>query len=159
MLNVDKGVFGRHSIAEECFRVMEALLPENKVLLELGSGRATNIFARLWKVYSVEHDPKWLNRAKGSMYIHAPLVDNWYDAKTLKSHLPKKYDMLLVDGPPGEYRKYLNEHLSLFKKGVIWIVDDSYREKNLIKNIEKYLGRPGEYHPEAGKEKAFTVFK
>lgn len=157
MLEVTPGIFGRHSIAEECFRVIEELLPKNKIVLELGSGRTTKILTELWTVYSVEHNSRWAYNAPNSTYIRANLVNGWYDVKVLKEKLPKEYDLLLIDGPPGDDRKHFFDHIDLFKTDIIWIIDDAVRESKLVKNIEKYLNRKAELHLEPGKGKAFAV--
>ncbi|MCB0359214.1 MAG: hypothetical protein KDD44_06250 [Bdellovibrionales bacterium] len=52
-------------------------------------------------VVSVEHDQAYINRC-GSHFIHAPIVDGWYDREILRDRLRGiEYDMLLIDGPPG----------------------------------------------------------
>jgi hypothetical protein len=129
---MEEQIFGGHSITEEMYSWITKVLPEGKTLLELGSGRATELFTQKYKVYSVEDDPYWVD-ATESTYIYAPLVnDEWYDADILKAELPEEYDLLLVDGPRTQDRRlHILKHLDLFRKDVPWIFDDVNQPKNL----------------------------
>lgn len=103
--------------------VLAALARGRRVVVECGSGRSTVVIARLLRergggsVHSLEHDPAWaqLTRmrlaAEGlaaiATMIEAPLGPHrlapagcrWYAPWAL-GELPRRIDLLLVDGPP-----------------------------------------------------------
>jgi len=135
---------GDWSITEQHLSWLSSRLPENKTILELGSGNGTYHLCVNWKVFSVEHDPRFLHRHGSSTYIHAPIVDGWYDVQVLKSQLPKHYDLLIIDGPPGTIgRTKMLEHLDLFCLDVPIMVDDTHRiaERKIATELGKLLDR------------------
>ena len=71
---------------------------KDSTILELGSGHSTKQFSEFCNVVSVEQNQNWVGKYK-STYIHAPIVNGWYDINVLKKGLPKKYDVLVIDGP------------------------------------------------------------
>jgi hypothetical protein len=111
--------------------------------LELGSGSGTRELAKHFRMYSVEHDAIYLDR-HASTYIHAPIVDDWYDARILAKQLPSSYDLLLVDGPPQQFdRRGLLRHLSLFDLKKPIVVDDVQRapERELLAALARHISR------------------
>jgi hypothetical protein len=50
------------------------MLVDGSTILELGSGWASGELSKHYRVYSVEHDEKWLD-AFDTNYIYAPLYD------------------------------------------------------------------------------------
>lgn len=117
------------SLSKELFDYIRSNLKEGKVILELGSGWSTGQLSNYYKMYSVEHDKKWLN-LYNTKYIYAPIVNNWYDCEILKKEIPNEYDLLLVDGPPEAIgRSKFLDNLDLFKPDVLIIFDDVNREK------------------------------
>jgi hypothetical protein len=137
-------------------------LPQGRVILELGSGDGTIFLCKRWKVYSVENNPRWLYHAP-SEYIFAELKDGWYDPDALREHLPKSYDLLLIDGPrspeSAPTRHNMLKHLDLFDLSVPIIVDDVNRraELELLTKLGAITGRDSEIHTH--EEKAFGVIK
>ena len=127
---------------------INTLLPSGTIL-ELGSGQGTQKLTKTHNVYSVEHDKKFLNKVETTNYIHAPLKEclvngfthtQWYDLKTL----PEKYDLVLVDGPPGNIgRSGLLNHLNMFRKDVPFIFNDAHRDSELkiIKKVSLELNK------------------
>jgi hypothetical protein len=120
--------FGDWAISKEMFDWILNNVPEGSVILELGSGEGTKELVKRYTVYSVEHDENWVGLEPKSNYIFAELVNGWYDNEVLKREIPKKYDLIIIDGPPGELRENITEHLSLFDGNTIIIVDDTNRE-------------------------------
>jgi cellulose biosynthesis protein BcsQ len=158
-VNINYDSFGGWSISKEMFNWINDNFPENSVILELGSGNGSIELVKKYKVYSVEHDEIWLNKSDEVNYIFAPLVDNWYDTKILKKNLPKKYDLLIIDGPPGWLRENIINHLYLFDKHVTIIVDDTNREidSNMSKTIaEKFKKNIFEISSD---DKKFSIIK
>jgi hypothetical protein len=133
--------FGNHSITKQTFDLIKEILPSDKIILELGSGYGTEALANYgYKLYSVEHNKGWMWKYN-SNYIHCPLTnqesksefDQWYDIDSIISELPKEYDLLLVDGPPSDFRRTnFIHHLTKFNKKAIWVFDDLQREYDLI---------------------------
>ena len=126
--------FGGWSISQELFNWILENLPEGKTILELGSGSGTVELTHHYNVYSIEHNEKWVGRAEKSTYIHAPIVEyngySWYDVEIVREQLPKEYDLILVDGPPGAIgRKGFLKNIHLFNTDVPIIIDDSNRRE------------------------------
>jgi len=131
------------SIPKELFDHIRNVLPEGKTILELGSGWASQQLSEFYTVYSVEHDRWWVNKYNTN-YIYAPIKNGWYDTKILEEQLPKTYDLILVDGPPGTIgRGGFYNNLHLFNTDAIIIFDDVNRKNDyeVMVNVEKALGR------------------
>lgn len=152
------------AISTELYQWINDNLENGKTILELGSGSGTIELSKKYKIYSIEHNEKWLEYAKGVNYIYAPIDthDNyqWYSLLALKTIKGLKYDMILVDGPPGDIgREGFLYNLHLFNTSVPIIIDDTNRtpELNLAKNIAKKLNKGMTYF--TGKEKNFIIIK
>jgi len=94
-------------------------------------------------------------------YIHAPLVDGWYDVDELQRQLPEKYSMILIDGPVYGDREKIIDNIDLFNiKDVAIVVDDTYREKerNIVNELLK-LGKKIILEGTEGDTPQFTVLK
>jgi hypothetical protein len=91
-------MFGGWSIEEQLFVWLKNNLQEKNTIIEFGSGNSTAELIKLWNVFSVEENIDWVNKYH-NQYIYAPLKDHWYDLTSLTKGLPKKYDLILVDGP------------------------------------------------------------
>lgn len=115
------------AISTELFMWMLQNIPKGSTILELGSGTGTKQLTKHYNVYSVEHDSKWLGLVPDTHYIYAPLQDDWYNVSVLEEQLPKHYDVLLIDGPPGKKRVGILDNLHLFKTDIPIIVDDTNR--------------------------------
>lgn len=105
--------FGSWSIDKIVYDWMLKNLPEGKTILELGSGNSTQILVTKWNVISVEENKDWVNKYH-EKYIHAPIKNDYYDIDILKEKLPRKYDLMLVDGPAYGNRNNMLKHLELF---------------------------------------------
>jgi hypothetical protein len=135
--------FGEWSISRELFDYIRKIVPDGKVILEFGSGWASEQLSRYYTVYSIEHDKVWLDRYD-THYIYAPIKDGWYDVKALQEKLPKAYDLILVDGPTKAIGRYgFYENLSLFNTNIPIIFDDVHRsaEYKLMVDVAKKLER------------------
>ena len=153
--------FGGSAISKELYDWIRGNLSSGTIL-EMGSGRGTKELLKSYTVYSIEHSEKWLNFAKGSNYIYAPLKQysgyQWYDIDKLKN-LPK-YDLILVDGPKeltGRWGFYKNIHL--FNTAVPIIIDDTQRpqEKLLAEVIAFEFGKKLTEHKSP--DKKFTTLE
>jgi len=131
------------SMDKEMYNWVRRNISKGSTILELGSGKSTIDLAEDYKVYSVEHDKEWLNLTDKAKYIYAPIKDSWYDTNILKEELPTKYDLIIVDGPPGYIgRMGFYHNLKLLKTKVCPILfDDTNREaeKDLLEKVTKKL--------------------
>ena len=159
--------FGKFSMTEKLFNFILFVLPDEKILLELGSGWVTQELSKHYNVYSVEDNIEWLNKYN-SNYIHAPIVkytndylppplpalkkvnqkyqSGWYDVEVLRKEMPFiKYNLLLVDGPMSRIgRGGFLLHIDLFDASVPIIVDDLVNEGEflLLKKVASKLEVP-----------------
>lgn len=153
--------FGGWSIDKELFDFVRTILPEGKTILELGSGWSSGMFSKYYKVYSVEHNKKWLNKYK-THYIYAPIKNSWYDTEALKKHMPAEYDLIIVDGPPefiGRGGFYTNLHM--FNTDAIIIFDDVHREveMNLLLAVADELKKSYQIIESKNSKKMFGVIQ
>ena len=152
--------FGGAHIDKSLYDFLLEVLPEGKTILELGSGWGTSQLVKHWEVYSVEHDKKYADRLTNNC-IYAPLTDHkelrnhkgsmkWYDRDILVPALKDiRYDLLLVDGPPGNTRCGIVKYIDLFDKNVIMIFDDLQRkaDRAIINSIGSKLNKPFVMYP------------
>jgi hypothetical protein len=155
MLNVDKSIFGRHSISWDLYKFIESNFDENNIMLEIGSGRTTKVFNEMFKgIYSIEDSKTWAFKYHKN-YLHVPLIKYnqserlmyfqndlirdinkaWYDVEKLKQELKKynDYTFILMDGPGGIYGRYgFTKNLDIFNGEVPIIFDDVNREEDMI---------------------------
>jgi hypothetical protein len=119
------------AISDELFKWLTENLPKGKTILEFGSGRGTIELTKLWTVYSVEQDKKWLGIASDAKYIYAPIKDGWYDSDIVFSEIPKEYDLIIIDGPMGSDLRFgIDKHLDKLNTNIPIIIDDTHREKD-----------------------------
>ena len=141
---------GGWAITEQVYGLIRYMLPSESTIVEFGSGEGTILLTRNYDVYSIEHDPEFIGMAPMSTYIHAPIKGNggrlgkgWYDAEVIRDSLPPKYDLILVDGPPGSIgRDGMIQHLDLLDLSKIILVDDVNRstERSLAIDIADRIG-------------------
>jgi hypothetical protein len=176
IMKEDLSMFGGWAIDVECYLKILEILPKGKTILELGSGHTTDKLAERYKMHSIEHNEKWVDRYN-SKYIHAPIEEetseqppiNWYSVSAIKKSLPKHYDLILIDGPVGKLTKNgmtrdgfrRNKHLFNLEDTII-VFDDVQRagEMNSMLALSKELGRKYEIF-ESGfdkpKQKKFAI--
>lgn len=143
MACTSKGPFGGWSIDKELFLYIRTILPAGKIILELGSGWTSGEFSKNYTVYSVEHNRNWIGKYNTN-YIYAPINNGWYDYETLQRELPSSYDLIIVDGPPGDIGRagfLINFHL--FNNNVPIIFDDVNRtaDYKLMQNVAALTNR------------------
>ena len=155
--------FGGSSIDKELFDFIRSVLPEGKVLLELGSGWASGQFSQYYTVYSIEHSLQWLGKYNTN-YIHAPIKNKWYNPGILREKLPDNYDLILVDGPPGFAGSATNRYgfytyLDLFKTDLTIVFDDVHRKADyeLMIRVGKKLQRDVAIFDSKQSQKKFGV--
>ena len=155
---INKSNLNDFAISEEMYTWLEQNLPEGSTILEFGSGTGTIELTKRYTVYSVEQAKEFIGVAPLSNYIHAPLVDGWYDKDIVFKSLPKKYDLLLIDGPGGSnYRNNISNYWDKFNLDVPIIFDDTHRPKELAfaKETAERFNKEVEIVP--GHQKSFAV--
>jgi predicted O-methyltransferase YrrM len=137
----------------EVLAYIRKTLPAGSTILELGSGTGTGWLAEDYKMYSIENKSKYVGR-ENSTYIYAPLKEykipkfpeqtQWYDADILEKEMPKKYDMILVDGPANTGRGGFARFIHLFRDDVPILFDDIRRadEMRMALRVAHKLNRP-----------------
>lgn len=137
------GNWGGAGITEPLFNWIRTHLPGGKHILELGSGDVSTWYlSEHYRMTSVEDQVQYLHKHP-SHYIHAPLVDGWFDVAVLEAQLPKDYDLILVDGPVGSGpRAGFLKNLRLFRTDVPIVIDDTWRdvERDMAAQLAKLTG-------------------
>lgn len=129
---IDKKNLNDWAISEEMLQWLLKNLEKEKTILEFGSGFGTIELTKFWKVYSVEQNQRFINVAPDSNYIHAPIVNGWYDVNLVFDNIPKEYDLLIVDGPAGTgNREGIESYWGKLNLNVPIIMDDTHRTKEL----------------------------
>jgi hypothetical protein len=153
---------GGWAIDESCYKFIREILKDGSTILEFGSGFGTEHLCSHYTMYSIEHDKEWIGKYD-SNYIYAPLKSyddtwkapdvsgensenqyGWYDPSYLIGKLPKKYDLILVDGPYSKVgRAGFLKHIDLFDSSVPIVFDDIHRksEFELMVKVSEYLKR------------------
>lgn len=115
---LQKRKLGGWAIEREMIDFIKTKVPEQKAILEFGSGTGTDFLLEHYKVSSVEHDINFIQK-RGQFHTcnHVPINYGWYDATILKSIVTDQcFDLILVDGPPGELREGILNNLDLFEE-------------------------------------------
>lgn len=118
------------------FEWIEKTFDKSSTILEFGSGDGSQRLAQRYELWSVEHDEAWIGKTK-SNYVHATIEKNpvstahgeagWYNPSFF-SKVPKKVDLIIVDGPVGLIgRAGLLHHLNALPAFRYILVDDTDR--------------------------------
>lgn len=134
--------WGGSGIERVVFDFIIQNVPIGSVAIELGAGHvSTKALCVPYVLYSVEHDEKYIGHY-ASTYIHAPIVNDWYDRSKLIRMLPRKIDqkLILIDGIN---RRGILNNLDLFNRNALYIIHDTYRkeESDLALELAGALGR------------------
>jgi hypothetical protein len=132
---------------------IHSLLEIGSTILEFGSGYGSMSLSAHYKLFSIEHDKKWLELDAKTNYIHAPEVEieilpgyshgSWYCQDSILAEIPRNYDLILVDGPNSKIgRSGLLNMLDQLNPNVPWIIDDTIRnsESSLASDIAISMG-------------------
>ena len=142
-------------------------LPRGSTMLEFGSGPGTTLFVEKFKVYSIEHDIKYMNVEPRSTYIHAPITTNsnnirWYDEEVVRNFIKDlNYDLILIDGPLGSIgRGGIKNILDVLKTKTIPVIfDDVNRPEELKLMIEVSQILERKYEIYKGINRSFSILK
>ncbi|MFW6225594.1 MAG: hypothetical protein ACOC3V_01380 [bacterium] len=149
-----EGLGKNWSIDNKCFSTILEILPKGKTILELGSGFGSNELGKYYNIYCVEHDKYWNNKYDNINYIYAPLKPlkdhsdiMWYDIDVLKNDLPNNYDLILIDGPPGNSSKNndgrmgFTYNIDLFNIVDKFIIFDDLNRKKDYDNMMLFINK------------------
>ena len=105
---VQKNALGVWAIEKELLEFIKRMLSPGETILEFGSGMGTEALLKQFNVISLEHDPEFLlKRAPHHDCRHAPIEKGWYKREIVKEALDQaSYDLILIDGPPGDLPYY-----------------------------------------------------
>lgn len=130
-----------------------------KAILEFGSGLGTDALLRYYNVVSIEHNPSFVgNRNESHVCFFAPIENGWYKRKVVQEALKCSFDLILIDGPPGELRSGVLSHIDLFRNVLSPIIfDDVQREldRKVLNTFCENLNL--QYKIIKGNEKEFAV--
>ena len=100
-------------------------------VLEFGSGKGTENLVKLgYNVFSVEEHEHFCGLYH-EQYIHAPIVDGWYDHLFLLPALKQiKYDAIIIDGPANGDRRNIMKILDKLDTTVPIFIDDMNRKED-----------------------------
>jgi len=146
-MNLNEIPWGGSGIERCLYNFIVEKFPKGTKMLELGAGViSTQVFSHHFELTTIEQISEWCWKYP-SNYIHAPLLGEWYDPQYLQN-LPKDYEVVLVDGPSGDKRHGLLNHLELFNTDALWIFHDIYRptERNLAINFANMTNKKIEFY-------------
>lgn len=126
---------------ERClFEFIINKIPSGSTVIEIGSGYcSTQAFSKIYNLFSIENNPKYINLVKDVNYIYAPISNGWYNREIVKNSIPTNYQLVFVDGPIGEClldienseyhngRAGILDNIDIFNKDSIYIFHDTYR--------------------------------
>jgi len=154
MININEIRWGGSGIEKILFDHICDLLPEGKTILEFGSGYvSTGAFRSRYNVISIDQDKQYQNIYDGVTYIHAPLVDGWFDPFEIHSKLNSNYDLIFIDAPSGSGNRHgFVDHLYMFKTNIPIVIHDTYRssEIDLCLSLEKKLNKKCQFFSKGG---------
>jgi glycosyltransferase involved in cell wall biosynthesis len=123
------------SLDDDVFDLIEAKIPVGSKIIEFGSGSGTTRLLSKFKVTSIEHDFRFIvKRCKEHKVFHVPIENGWYNNSMIKNLVDnEKFDLMIIDGPPGELRLGIVKNLELFNHiDCPMIFDDIDREGDEI---------------------------
>jgi len=155
---VERNELGGWSIEKQLVEFIQARVPAGASIIEFGSGLGTEALLYNYRVTSVEHNEKYAYQRTGQhLCIYAPLKDGWYDRSALSEVLQLSFDLLLIDGPPGELRGGILKNMDLFTEVEMPIIfDDINREFDREVMIEFCARQDYRYNVHGGEKKSFA---
>ena len=110
-------------------------IKEGSTILEFGSGFGTEVLSKKYKMISIEQDEEWIGKFD-SEYIYSPVENGFYKLENL--NLPKKYDLLIIDGPTQSSggRKGFLKNMNIFYLDCYILIDDVHRTEEMEVLIE-----------------------
>lgn len=124
------------------------------LLVEFGSGKSSDIWARLGQMISFEHNSDYVH---SHINRHRPIENGWYSLTQEDRKYIAEAKVAVIDGPLGQGGYRYNFPLDLLPKDCRVFVDDCHRPKDkaMAENIAKAMKRKATYIQ--GKEKIMAV--
>ena len=129
--------------------IFSNLSPGSKIL-ELGSGKGSEVLRQEFEVISIENDERFVNDPSVHLVEIVPTPAStsrgqggWFKRETLQKIIPEDYDLLIIDAPMRKIgRSGILDNLDLFRSDRPMIVDDinRYHEYEVAKSFSEILG-------------------
>lgn len=117
---------GEYNFSKEVLNHLINTYDEGQIVLELGSGVGSHLLSNWFEVHCIEHDKEYIEKYSGVKYYYAPLKNGWYN---ITFDIPK-YDILIIDGPPGSHaRGFIQKNL--FNWDGTIVIDDVHRSSEM----------------------------
>lgn len=138
------------SIGKNVYRWIRENIPDGSTILEFGSGIGTQLLSQDYKMCSVEHNLKWIDKYD-SHYCYASIINGWYDGDAVNDFMIHQIDgfydndikLILIDGPTGNYdRSLILGRKSIVLDNVNVIVDDTNRTNEMNIALQLIEGDP-----------------
>lgn len=154
-------------VPESLFYRLKRLIPPGKTAntIEFGSGVTTLLFDELSRKHTaIEHSKVWYDKVKPHLkntdYILSDIEKTWYSWRPTG----EKYDVILIDGPPGQDSTYERSGCVYFLEDMMSdncsiVVDDTNREKEnaLAKHIQELYSLQGQTFNDNGRK--YTILQ
>ena len=124
--NISTSDFNAWTVSRVLAGLLVRVLTPCMRTLETGSGLSTHIFEAAGCAHvALEHDRRHAPPCESVVLCDLVGVPPWYDWRPTGA-----YDLVLVDGPPGNYgrRGILRHAAVLHHRGTLWLVDDVQRQ-------------------------------
>lgn len=135
-------VFGDYSIDKSTFKFIRENLPAGSTILEFGSGYSTKKLLEYYTVISIEDNPRWAKvyNSKRHKVFHVPITNGWYNVFSIVNIFETRhFDLVLIDGPIGEFRK--NLPIWLFKEIKCPVLFDDTNRIDDFKKMMEFCSR------------------
>lgn len=155
---MDMGLIERPApgnIGEVAYKWINYNIPAGSTIVMLGGAASAQVLKENYNMHVVDYVEHFNGFQHGvhaivtrftkrdKPFIRFPFQPGWYDVKDVKDGLPKKYDLIVIDGPP-MCRGGFYENINLFRDDVPIVIDDvqDYQTKLLLEFTAQKLRRP-----------------
>lgn len=147
------------SIEQSLIDFIKTTYPDILSILEFGSGEGTSNLLLIAEVTSIEHDTRFcIQRDEKHQCVMAPIENNWYSKEVVEEVMMTNYDLILIDGPPGGFRKGILDHLDLFRALECPVIFDDANRKIDREIIDEFCLKLNlNYSIINGRNKSFAV--
>jgi|TARA_B110001454_G_scaffold218290_1_gene245858 hypothetical protein len=136
--NIDTHNWGGSGIGRTVFEFICDLIPAGSTMVELGGGACSTIaFASRYNLYTIEESPQFIAPNINTTWIYAPKKGDWYNRGSINKLIPKKYNLLFIDGPSGAgNRNGVLNNMDLIPPDCEIVLHDTCREEERWLAIE-----------------------